>query len=598
MKNTLNEDSIFKIKLLRNVMIASLSIVTILSLYNAFFIYPSFTNLLVESTKDDALKITRHLASLLISDQAELSENSFQQPFLKEVEKIRSDFDLIKLHVYSKSGQSLFSTDPREKKLFNTNTYFQEIVTEGKGYTQIIPQNAKSLEGRIVPVDVVETYVPLNKGDDLLGAFEIYYDISDRMKKLDRLRVQSSYILFALTAVLLFAFVLLFFKERKNTLTRNLAEKALRESEEKLAGFLNAVTDLIVVVNSDLDIVWSNQSALAFFGLKLIGRKNCRKLDGHTKSRISGYVEKCFANARNQEHEVEISGADGVRKNFWCTVSAATRADDGSPKTVLVIYRDVTEKKLLEAETARACQLASVGELAAGVAHEINNPINGIINCAQMLIDEDDISTEQTEIAQRILKAGGRIAMIVRNLLSFARDHEEGPASVHIQHILSDSLDLTETQLRNDGIDLRVDIPAETPLILARNHKVQQVFLNIISNARYALNQRYAGADKNKILEISATTVNDNGRPCVCLVFQDHGTGISEDIVDRICDPFFSTKPPGDGTGLGLSVSHSIIRDHGGRLSFDSVSGKGAKVIVHLPIAAVRNGELTYDFNH
>ena len=598
MAKPLNEESSFRIKLLRNILIVSLSMVALLSLYNALFIYPSFTNLLVEATKDDAVKATRHLAALLISDQSELSERSFQREFLQEVETIKADFGLKKLHVYSHTGRSLFSTDPQEKKLFNTKPYFRDIVAKGKGFAQIVFKDAESLEGHKVTADVVETYIPLMRGNDFLGAFEIYYDITDRVNKLAHLRARSNYVLFTLTAILVFAIMVLFFMENRNAAARKRAETALRESEEKLAGILNAVTDLIVVVDRNLDIIWSNQKASAFFGPDLVGRRCCQDLNTRNRPRTSSYVESCFADGQSREHEAEILGVDGIHKNFWCTVNAATRADDGLPKTVIVVYRDVTEKKLLEAETARACQLASVGELAAGVAHEINNPINGIINCAQLLIDDGDLSRQQAEVSQRIRKAGGRIAMIVRNLLSFARDHKEDPEPVSIQRILSDTLDLTETQLRNDGIDLRVDFPDEIPLIRARDHQLQQVFLNIISNARYALNQKYTTAHEDKILEIRSTTVTDHGSQKVRLVFKDHGTGIAADIIDRICDPFYSTKPPGKGTGLGLSVSHELIKDHGGTLSFGSVEDEGTSVVIHLPVAETGAGDYTHDSNH
>jgi signal transduction histidine kinase len=251
---------------------------------------------------------------------------------------------------------------------------------------------------------------------------------------------------------------------------------------------------------------------------------------------------------------------------------------------VIVVYRDITDKKLLQAETARAGQLASIGELAAGVAHEINNPINGIINCAQLLIDESEGGGGQAEISERIIKAGSRIAMIVRNLLSFARDHEDEPQSVTVQSILSDCLDLTETQLRKDGIDLKVYIPDDIPKVRVRSHQIQQVFLNIISNSRYALNHKTTVSRENKVIDIKSKLVNSDDKKYVRLIFYDNGTGIPADIFDRICDPFFSSKPHGEGTGLGLSISHSIIRDHGGRLNFDSVEGDYTRVLVDFPV--------------
>jgi PAS domain S-box-containing protein len=591
MEKSMNENNIFKIKLLRNILIVSLSIVTLLSLYNVFFIYPSFTDLLIDSTKDDAVRATRHLASTLIADRTELTKDSFNLNSMVEIEKIKNDFELMKLKVFSRSGETLFSTDPKDIGNINKERYFQEIVAKGKVHTEVVPKDTESLEGWKVTADVLETYVPLMRNDIFIGAFEIYYDITDRKNQLDNLLTHSTTILLALAICLLVAFIVIFFKESKTTAEQKRAEVALRESEEKLAGILNSISDMIIVLDRDMNISWSNPIAREWLGSNPVGKKCFEAFDLGDQQCEACDVQKCFEKGLNDEHELELIRPDGARMNLWCTASVATWSEGGVPKSVIVVYRDITEKKLLQAETARAGQLASIGELAAGVAHEINNPINGIINCAQMLIDEDDATSERTEISKRIMKAGDRIAMIVRNLLSFARNNEEEPNLVHVQSILSDSLDLTEVQIRKDGIDLRVDIPPGIPRIKVRGHQIQQVFLNIISNARYALNQEFSQTHESKVIEIKGDTVDANGKQYVRLIFFDRGTGISGDILGKICDPFFSNKPLGEGTGLGLSISQAIIKDHGGNLYFDSVEGEYTRVIIDLPVAPEKHGE-------
>jgi len=591
MNKIIAENNIFKIKLLRNILIASLVIVTLLSLYNVFFIYPSFTRLLIESTKEDAVRATRHLASVLIAGQSELTEKSFHSDSLIKIGKIKEDFALMKLQVFSKSGKTLFSTDPKDLGVVNKEKYFHEVVAKGNIRTEVVPKNTDSLEGQKVTTDVVETYVPLMNGDNFLGAFEIYYDITDRKNQLDDLLSHSTIVLIGLTLGLLFVFTVIFFKESKTTAERRHAEEALRESEEKLAGILNSIPDMILVLDKDLNVTWANRIAVKLLDSDPVGKKCFDAFHVSNQPCEACNLQKSFEDGLRGEHELEFKRADGSRIDLWCTASVATRSAIGAPKSVVVVYRDITEKKLLQAETARACQLASIGELAAGVAHEINNPINGIINCAQMLLDEEGVSGEQTEISQRILKAGGRIAMIVRNLLSFARNREEEPDLVHAKSLLTDSLDLTEAQIRKDGIDLKVDLPQSLPAIKARGHQIQQVFLNIISNARYALNQKFAHAHEKKLIDIKGDTVDSNGQKYVRVSFFDHGTGIASGILGKICDPFFSDKPPGEGTGLGLSISQSIIRAHGGELHFDSIEGEFTQVTVKLPAAAEAHGE-------
>jgi signal transduction histidine kinase len=344
-------------------------------------------------------------------------------------------------------------------------------------------------------------------------------------------------------------------------------------------------------VDKELNIIWSNPVAVEFFGSDPAGRKCYDIFKFRYNPCASCCVKKCFQDGQSDEHEIEIIGKDGDRMDLRCSASVASWSEDGAPKSVIIIYRDITEKKMLQAETARSGQLALIGELAAGVAHEINSPINGIINCAQLLIDVGSEQGEQTEISERIMKAGGRIAMIVRNLLSFAHDHEDEPALVHLRSVLSDSMDLTETQIRKDGIDLNINIPDKPTRIKVRSHKIQQVFLNIISNARYALNQKFPHSHADKILQIDGEVAVSNNIEYIRVTFFDRGTGIPGEIIDRICDPFFTTKPPGKGTGLGLSISHAIIKDHGGRLYFDSVEGEYTRIIIDLPVFGGENGK-------
>jgi signal transduction histidine kinase len=234
MEKLLAENNIFKIKLLRNILIVSLSIATALALYNFFFIYPSFTELLIESTKNDAVRATRHLASMLISQQSEITKNSFNVDFLKEIENHKNDLELMKIKVYSRSGNTLFSTDVNDVGVINKLKYFHEIVAKGKVHTEVVPKDTVSLEGWRVTADVVEAYVPLMSDDNFQGAFEIYYDITDRKKVLDSLLSKSTIVLFALTFGLMFAIIIIFFKENKTTGEQKLAEKALRESGKRL----------------------------------------------------------------------------------------------------------------------------------------------------------------------------------------------------------------------------------------------------------------------------------------------------------------------------------------------------------------------------
>jgi signal transduction histidine kinase len=234
MPKPISEKQIYKIKLLRNILIVSLSIATGLSFYNIFIIYPSFTDLLIESTKNDSVRAIQHLGSMFFPEQSEVTKNSFNVDLMKEIGDHKNDFGLMKIKVYSKSGKTLFSTDVNDVGVINKLKYFHEIVALGNVHTEVVPKGAISLEGWRVTADVVETYMPLMNGDNFLGAFETYIDITDRKKQLDNLKSKSTAVLITLTVGLLLAIMIVFFKENKTTGERKLAEKALRESWKRL----------------------------------------------------------------------------------------------------------------------------------------------------------------------------------------------------------------------------------------------------------------------------------------------------------------------------------------------------------------------------
>ncbi len=325
---------------------------------------------------------------------------------------------------------------------------------------------------------------------------------------------------------------------------RKQAERKLRESELQHKGLsrqfealLDGIPDFLTLVSPRMKIVWGNNAV----------KERIENLEG----RLCFQVFHC----RSEPCEE-------------CPVQRAL---------------DITDLVQGQAEAVRTSHLASLGELAAGVAHEINNPMNGIINYAQIMVNKSSEGEFNRNLAERIIKEGDRVATIVRNLLSFARERKERRSPFDVEEVLSESLSLVEAQLRKDGISLEINCPQDLPQIMVLKQQIQQVFLNLLSNARYALNLKYPRADNNKILQITSETMALKAKPFLRVTFCDQGIGISEKLIDRVMNPFFSTKPHDKGTGLGLSVSHGIVSDHGGRLRVESVEGEFTRVHVELP---------------
>ena len=213
----------------------------------------------------------------------------------------------------------------------------------------------------------------------------------------------------------------------------------------------------------------------------------------------------------------------------------------------------------------------------------------GIINYGQILINECSAESMENDIGKRIVKEGERIGRIVKTLLSYARDDErERKKATSVPAILEESIILTQAQIRKEGIDLKINLLDDLPEVDVNFQQIQQSFINIISNARYALNEKYPERHKNKLLEITGEKVIISDRPYVRIVFHDQGVGISPHELPMLTKAFFSTKPFGKGTGLGLNITDRIITDHGGFLSFESLKGEFTKVIIDLP-AKVNN---------
>ncbi|GAB4165589.1 MAG: hypothetical protein Tsb0017_12810 [Geothermobacteraceae bacterium] len=343
----------------------------------------------------------------------------------------------------------------------------------------------------------------------------------------------------------------------------------------------DGIPDPLFLLTPKLEISWANRGAIQATGcsLDLLLGRHCEDLHGQCNLPCDAdMVRSCLDSG---EPTTSLVGTPDERS--WGLRAFPIRDPEGRVIQVMVLAHDVTEKIRLQAQTMRTGQLAALGELAAGVAHEINNPINGIINYAQIMVNRAAKEGRTDEIAERILKEGDRIATIVGNLLSFSRDKKEEPRPVRLQDILSEALTLCEARLKKDGISIEIDIPSDFPCLLGRHQQLEQVFINLINNARYALNARFRGTDPNKKLRISADVDREKGMATV--VVEDRGIGIPAHLVNRILNPFFSTKPQNEGTGLGLSICHGIVQDHGGQIDFDSRENDYTRVILTLPLA-------------
>jgi signal transduction histidine kinase len=285
-----------------------------------------------------------------------------------------------------------------------------------------------------------------------------------------------------------------------------------------------------------------------------------------------------------QHYTVEDKGLIYTICNQMSTNLENARLYSESQQEVEERKRAQEEEKRLQQELYLSSRLASVGELAAGVAHEINNPLTGIVGFSQRLLRKstDEEASQDLEIMLRDLgiihNEAQRAAKVVENLLTFARRHQPKKQYSDVNEILQSALELRAYELRTSNIEVVTDLAPSLPQIMVDFHQIQEVFLNIILNAEQVMTEARGGG------RLTIKTEEEK-KGYTRTTFTDNGPGIPAEHLVKIFDPFFTTRGEGGGTGLGLSACHGIVTEHGGRIYAKSKPGKGATFFVELPIS-------------
>ncbi len=250
----------------------------------------------------------------------------------------------------------------------------------------------------------------------------------------------------------------------------------------------------------------------------------------------------------------------------------------------LVVIENVTERAQLEEQLLQREKLSSIGLLAAGVAHEVNTPLAGISSYAQMLLQQIDGSDPKRRLLEKIHLQTVRASGIVNNLLNFSRTGDTQFRDIDLNQVLDDTLQLLEPQLRNARLEIVRNYGQDLPAAFGNSSKLQQVFMNLILNARDAMPNGGRISIHTRLVETS-----------LVVDFRDTGIGMAPEIIARIYDPFFTTKEVGQGTGLGLALSYGIVQEHGGRIFVESRLGEGAHFTIKLPTAFSRQMQAASD---
>lgn len=339
--------------------------------------------------------------------------------------------------------------------------------------------------------------------------------------------------------------------------------RELSASEKKFRNFFINSKDMVFFCDADNRLVKINASGLKMLDYPIFDPPPLSLHDlFHNEEDLEKYFEEIHNRHFVQDLEVEFSKADGTVINILLSATAVYN-DLGEFTGCEAIAKDLTRVKTMMAQLASSEKMASVGQMAAGVAHEINTPLGVILGYSQLLMDDFPPDTEEGQNLQVIERQTKTCRKIVADLLKFSRQAESAKADISLNEILTDVLAVSEHSLGMDHIRVHKELTEELKTIVGDAGKLRQVFINFINNAHHAMEEQGGG-------ELFISTRNQADGKKVVATIQDTGHGIPEKLLSSIFDPFFTTKTVGKGTGLGLSVSYGIVQEHGGVIEVES----------------------------
>ncbi len=347
----------------------------------------------------------------------------------------------------------------------------------------------------------------------------------------------------------------------------------LSGTKNELENVLNSSLDLIITLGADGSLKFYNErfaKNYAYSNHALNGKNIFEYVPENCKNLIKKKIEE-LKHDRSSIYETELLNADGT--NMHCMISQSPLK---GREEFLMVIKDTSQIVNLQKQLMQSEKLSALGQLISGVAHELNNPLAGILGFTQLLLEEN-IPSPIREDLHVICKEAKRCQKIVKNLLTFARKHNSSHQHIDVNEVLNSILDLQQYHFKLESIELIQKYDSNLPKIVGDYDQLQQVFLNLINNALYALKSS-SKADKQLIVS------TEQVKNLIRIKITDNGIGISQQDKQRIFDPFFTTKEVGAGTGLGLSICFGIIQSHQGNLFVESELGSGSTFILEFTV--------------
>ena len=363
-------------------------------------------------------------------------------------------------------------------------------------------------------------------------------------------------------------------KEKKEIELLNIELNERNREILKFAHVIKGISECVFIADMEGNISFINDAVkklLEYEDYEISGKSFISFFPGKNTDKLKALINLIVQKSWEEEVQIKKKNGNPILVHFS---ASAIRDEENNPIYIAGIFRDITQKKLWEEQMIQAEKLASIGQLIAGITHEINNPLTGIMGFAQFLKINPKCDKEMQEDLETINKEAIRAKEILQKLMVFSRNHEITQQLISINDILKETKKLFNYELKKGHLEFVEELKENLPCVTGDPHQFQQIFLNIATNAIQAMRE------KGGTLTVKTEQDND----IIKITFKDTGPGIKPEDIPRVFDPFFTTKKVGEGTGLGLSVSYGMVKQNKGKIYVHSKEGEGATFTIEFPV--------------